>query len=166
MSYLKIKLGGIELDLYAGVTQQAMSTEAGRSDVRLSGGALIRMEHWTRKNVTITGTGWVSLGLSELDYSKPLLLELTQPRVMTSDSNVIPISGMVRTDSKPYGLAKVGARWVNVPASYADGVITLDEVQGATAYRAHYQPMMYVLCDEPPETVDDSFSWTITAREV
>lgn len=166
MSYLKIKLGGIELDLYAGVTQQALATEAGRTDVRLSGGALVRMQHWTRRTVTIKGTGWFGLGLDTLDYSKPLLLELTQPITMTSTSNVIPISGMVRTDSTPYGMAKVGSRWVRVEASLNGNAITVTEVQGATAYRASYQPAMYVLCDEPPEAVDDGFSWTINAREV
>lgn len=169
MPVVHVTLGGLPIELHSGAPQQQYSAETGWSDVRLSQGALVRMAHWRKETITISGDGWMGAGLDGLDYTQPLELRCTQPKTITTESGQATITGTPRPDVVPWGHALVGNQWVLTPVTLSGSDATCTPVAGATLYRVSWMPLYFVLCQPPAEALDPgagSVNWSFTAREV
>lgn len=169
MSRPHVTLGGLPINLHAGAEGQAYSQELGWTDVRLSGGSLVRMAHWAKETISLSGAGWMGLGFDGLDYTQPLELRCTQAKSITGSGTSYTLSSMPRPDVAPWGLALVADKWVKTSVSMAGQVATLSPVAGATTYRVSWMPIFTVLVTPPDEALDSSasaFNWSFIAREV
>lgn len=169
MTHPRVTLGGVPIVLHAGAPTQSYDGLGGASLGRLHGGAAVKMRHWRRTAITISGAGWMNPGLDGLDYDSALELRCTHPQSVTSASTTIALTGTPRPDVAPWGMALVGDQWVPTPCAVADGVATLTPVAGAELYQVAWMPVFQVFCERPPTGLDagaGSFSWTITAEEV
>lgn len=164
-----ITLGGLPIDLHAGAPQQQYAPETGWTDVRLSQGALVRMAHWRKESITISGTGWMGAGLDGLDYTQPQELRCTAPKSVTGPGTELHITGTPRPDVAPWAHALVGKHWVRTPVAVSGQVATCTSVPGASTYRVSWMPVFMVLCQPPAEALDSSaaaINWQFTAREI
>ena len=164
-----VTLGGKPIILHAGAVAQAYSQETGWSDVRLSGGSLVRMAHWARETITMSGAGWMGLGFDALDYTQPLELRCTQPKTITGNSLTYTLNSTPRPDVEPWAHALVGSHWVRTDVSMSGKTATVTAVAGAAAYRVSWMPIFNVLATPPAEALDSaaaSFNWQFTAREI
>ncbi|WP_375738077.1 hypothetical protein [Pseudomonas boanensis] len=167
MSYPRVMLGGVPIELHAGPPAQSYETIGGSSTVRLHEGAAVKLSHWRRTRITLSGTGWMSPGLDGLDYDNALELRCTKQQAITSADNVITLTGTPRPDVAPWALALVGDQWVSTPCVVVAGVATLTPVVGATLYQICWMPVFQVFAEPPPESVEGgNFSWSIVAEEV
>ncbi len=164
-----VTLGGLPIILHAGAPDQSYSQEAGWRDVRLSGGALVRMAHWSKEVIKISGSGWMGLGFDALDFTKPLELRCTQPKTITGTALTYTLNSTPRPDFEPWGHALVGSSWHRVPVSMSGKVATFTAVANATAYRVSWMPLFSVFATPPEEALSasaGSFTWQFTAREI
>ncbi len=169
MSRPHVTLGGLPINLHAGAEGQAYSQELGWTDVRLSGGSLVRMAHWAKESISISGSGWMGLGFDALDFTRPMILNCTQPKTITGTALTYTLTSTPRPDVAPWGHALVAGRWVKAIVAMAGSVATVSPVAGATLYRVSWMPTFTVLATPPDEALDSgagSFSWSFTAREV
>ncbi|MBV2132053.1 hypothetical protein KRX52_04480 [Pseudomonas sp. MAP12] len=169
MTYPRVTLGGVPIVLHAGAPVQSYEPMGGASVVRLHGGAAVKLRHWRRTAISISGSGWMNPGLDGLDYDSALELRCTHPQSVTSASNVITLAGTPRPDVAPWGLALIGDQWQPTPCVVVAGVATLTAVTGATLYQVCWMPVFQVFCERPPTGLDAGagfYSWTITAEEV
>lgn len=169
MSRPHITLAGLPIVLHAGAPEQSYSQEAGWTDVRLSGGSLVRMAHWSKETITISGTGWMGLGFDGIDFTQPQELRCTQPKSITGSGLEYTLTSTPRPDVPPWALALLNGEWVltNVSTTERNAVVT--EVAGATLYRVSWMPVFSVFTKPPEEALDASlaaFEWSFTAREV
>lgn len=169
MSRPNITLAGLPIILHAGAPQQSYLQEAGWTDVRLSGGSLVRMAHWSKESITISGTGWMGLGFDAIDFSQPQELRCTQPKTITGTGLAYTLTSTPRPDVTPWAQALVGRQWVRAGSVANDLAVTVTPVPNAIAYRVSWMPVYVVLARPPAEALDASiaeFSWSFTAREV
>ncbi|MNZ22482.1 hypothetical protein D3C78_395740 [compost metagenome] len=168
MTQPRVTLGGVPIVLHAGAPVQSYEPLGGVSTVRLHGGAAVKMRHWRRTAISISGTGWMNPGLDGLDYDSALELRCTHPQSITSASTTIAITGTPRPDVAPWSHALVDGQWVPTPCSIAAGVATLTPVAGAELYQLLWMPMFMVFMEKPPTGLDagaGTYSWAITAEE-
>lgn len=174
MSRPAVMLAGIPIASASGRADTGYSTEGGWTDVRLSGGKLYRMTHWSKESIRLSGSGWMGPGFDGVDFSQPQELWLADPKSMagrTAADRVFTLTSDVRPDFPPIGLALVGRDWERTGVSLAGRVATLDPLPGATAYRVHWLPRYLVFCSPPEEAITGTagggqFDWQFTAREV
>lgn len=169
MTHPRVTLGGVPLVLHAGAPTQSYEPLGGSAVVRLSGGAAVKMRHWRKTAIAISGTGWMNPGLDGLDYDGPLELRCTHPQSVTSTGTTIALTGTPRPDVAPWAHALVGDQWLRTPCSVAAGVATVTPVAGAELYQVCWMPVFTVFCEPPPTGLDAgaaAFSWSITAEEV
>lgn len=164
-----ITLGGLPIILHAGAPAQSYSQETGWTDVRLAGGSLVRMAHWSKETIAISGGGWMGLGFDALDYTQPLELRCTQPKTITGAGLTYTLNSNPRPDVQPWAHALVGSQWVKTSVAMSGKTATVTAVAGASAYRVSWMPVFNVLAVPPTEALDSStaaFNWQITAREI
>ena len=164
-----VTLGGLPIILHAGAVGQSYSQETGWTDVRLSGGSLVRMAHWSKETITMSGAGWMGLGFDALDYTQPLELRCTQPKTITGNSLTYTLNSTPRPDVEPWAHALIGSHWVRTAVSVSGKTATVTAVAGASAYRVSWMPVFNVLATPPAEALDSaaaSFTWQFTAREI
>lgn len=169
MSRPHITLAGLPIILHSGAPEQSYTQETGWSDVRLSGGSLVRMAHWAKETITLSGTGWMGAGFDAIDFTQPQELRCTQPKSVTGNALTYTLSSTPRPDVAPWALALVGDQWVSTGVSVSEKTATVSAKAGASTYRVSWMPIYTVLVTPPEEALDSSaasFSWTITAREV
>lgn len=169
MPIIHVTLGGLPIELHSGAPQQQYAPESGWTDVRLSQGALVRMAHWAKHAITITGSGWIGAGLDGLDYTQPLELRCTAPKSVTTPTGTATITGTPRPDVAPWAVALVGSRWVETPVTMSGNVATCAPVAGAVMYKVSWMPLFFALCEPPAAAFDASSAttqWTFTAREI
>lgn len=169
MPVVHVTLGGLPIELHSGAPQQQYSAETGWSDVRLSQGALVRMAHWKKETITISGDGWMGAGLDGLDYTQPLELRCTAPKSVTSAGGQAVIIGTPRPDVPPWGHALVGNRWIPTAVTVSGQSAACAPVPAASMYRVSWLPIYMVLCQPPAEALDPgagASSWSFTAREI
>ena len=111
MAAPRLKLGGIEVPLHAGAPRVAYSAAGGAEDARLSGGKLVRMRHWKKWQITISGTGWMATGLDVLDWDEYQDLWCPKPKRVTTTSTEVRIQTDARPDVPVEAHALVGRGW-------------------------------------------------------
>lgn len=164
-----VTLGGLPIILHAGAPDHSYSQEAGWTDVRLSGGSLVRMAHWGKETITISGSGWMGTGFDGLDFTQPQELRCTQPKTVTGNSLSYTLTSTPRPDVEPWAIALVGDQWVNTGVSVSNKTATVIAVTGASTYRVSWMPVYTVLVSPPSESMESSvasYAWSFSAREV
>lgn len=165
MSIPPIMLGGVPIVLHAGAPEESIGPIGGSTVLRMSDGAGVKMQHWQRSAGSISGSGWMPPGLSGLDYSQPLELRSTKVINHVGAGPEFTPLHTPRQDMPPWAQALIGDQWVRVPSSYADGVLTVPPVLGATLYQACYMPVFSVFADAPSETQGAAHGWSINWEE-
>lgn len=169
MANAQIILGGVPLVLHAGAPEETIEPLGGSAVLRMSGGAGIKQQHWTKSAGTISGSGWMPPGLDGLDYTLPLELCSTKVQNIVGAGPEFHLDGTPRPDVEPWAQALIGGRdWVKVPCTFADGIVTVPPVPGATMYQASYLPVFSVLTDKPSgsqSSATAAHSWSITWEE-
>lgn len=165
MSIPSIMLGGVPIVLHAGAPEQSIGPIGGSTVGRMSDGAGVKMQHWQKAAGSISGSGWMPPGLSGLDYSQPLELRSTKVVNHVGAGPEFLLQHTPRPDMAPWAQALVGDRWVRVPSTFADGVLTVPPIPGATLYQACYMPIFSVFADAPSETQGISHGWSINWEE-
>lgn len=160
-----IMLGGVPIVLHAGAPELSEEPIGGSSVLRMSDGAGVKMQHWERMAGTISGAGWIPPGLDGLDYSKPLELRSTQVNAIHGEELQFRLTGTPRPDVAPWADALVGDQWRRVPSAFADGVLTVTPLAGATLYRACWLPVYSVFANRPPKTQSTAHGWSIAWEE-
>lgn len=167
---IPVMLGGVPIIVEAGaVTQNYSGGADGRALIRLSEGELVGLRHWRKYTITLSGSGWVGVGLDGLDYDTRLELRCTKPLTITGLGTTYSLTTDPRPDVAPWADALVGDRWMRTPVSMAGRIATIEPYDGATYYRLQWMPVFIVYADPPEETsgggAGGSIDWTITAQE-
>ncbi len=168
MALPQIMLGGVPLVLHAGAPDESVEPIGGNTLLRMSDGTAVKQQHWAKSAGTISGSGWMPPGLDGLDYTQPLELRSTKVQNMVGDGPEFSLTGTPRPDVAPWAQAMIGRDWVAVPCTYADGVVTVPPVEGATLYQASYLPVFSVFANKPggsQSSATASHSWTINWEE-
>ena len=159
-------LGGIQVPLHAGAPEVNYAPAGGATDVILSGGTPVRMRHFKKQVITITGSGWMATGLDALDWDAYHLLLCPRPKRMATSGLQVTLSADARPDVPVAAQALVGRDWVSAPVSVEGRVVTITPVAGAAQYSVVWYPQFEVLCTPPPEdSAGDRTSWQIICRE-
>ena len=165
----EVTLGGVPIRLQAGAPVCEYSPIGGVTSRRRSGGALVKMRHWRKTAITISGAGWMGPGFAGLNFDGPLELRCTQPLSLYTASLTGTLPGAIRPDFAPWAHAYVAGEWEAAPVVMAGNAFTLTAVPGAVEYHVRWLPMFTVMCEPPPEGLDSSnaaYSWSFTAEEV
>ena len=179
------ELGGIKVAPQGALTfAQSYAAEEGSSVLRMMSGAAVKQFGWSKTTVTTSGTGRYPPGLDSLDYSQPMTMKCSQPREVTSSSNVITLPAARRTDAgfvpvafalvtPAGGDAMLDPRWQPADVSLASNIATITPVSGALQYQVWYWPQITVFATRPtsdwsgqPAGSGHAYSWTLEAREV
>lgn len=161
----RIMLGGVPIVLHAGAPEESVGPIGGSTVLRMSDGAGVKMQHWQKSAGSISGSGWMPPGLAGLDYSPPLELRSTKVINHVGAGPEFALQHTPRPDMAPWAQALIGDRWVRVPCSYADGVVTIPPVPGATLYQACYMPVFSVFAEAPAETQGTEHGWSLNWEE-
>ncbi|AQZ96552.1 hypothetical protein ACFSB1_10695 [Halopseudomonas phragmitis] len=160
-------LGGIPVTLCSGVPAVSYDAPDGYTDAVLSGGRPVRMRHFKKRTITITGTGWIDTGLDSLDWDA--YHELWSPAPMRL-STVLPqatLTSDARPDESVIAEALVSGRRVSTPVEMVGRVASMTPVAGASLYEVVWYPRFTVLCTPPPASLADRVvSWQLFCREV
>ena len=165
----RVTLGGIPIALHAGAPTQSYEPIGGATTVRLHGGAAVKLRHWRKTRISLSGSGWMNPGLDGLDYDSPLELRCTHPQSVSSTGTSIVLTGTPRPDVAPWAQALVDGQWLRTPCTVDAGVASLTAVAGAELYQLCWMPVFQVFTEPPPTGLDagaGTFNWTISAEEV
>ncbi len=174
MALPPLMLGGVPIVLHAGAPEESIEPIGGNSLLRMSGGAAVKQQHWSRSVGSIAGAGWMPPGLTGLDYTGPLELRSTKVQNQAGAGPTFNLDGTPRPDYAPWGQALVGGEWQRVPSSYepgeggGPGVLTIPPVPGATLYMASWLPVFSVFGNKPSESQsrgNNTHNWTFNWEE-
>lgn len=170
MDLHNFKLGGVLVTFDAANTvSQSYSTIGGISSARMGNGTLVKQTAWEKIATTLRGAGRLPHGLDGLDYSQSMTLECMAPMSKHSGINVITIPASRRTDTPPFGYARLKDRLVRTGLSVVINTATLEAVPGADAYVVAWYPVLTVFADAVQSDFSGrgpELSWTINAEEV
>lgn len=169
MTIARVTLAGVPITLQAGAPVQNYSPIGGSTVVRLSLGDAVKMGHWRRCAVAVSGVGALNPGLDGINYDDVLTLDCTSPRANSSPVPRIAIIGTHRPDVQPWGLARLGGVWVKTPCSLVAGMYDIHPVTEATYYQLCWMPRFQVFAEPPQVNRDPSTgvaSWALQAEEV
>lgn len=170
----KLVVDGIEIPTYA-------SLEIAQRYERISASYAARMRSGTRKQrtiwgnklrTTISGSGVIPVGLSNLTTEAPVVIKCIGHRgILSTSRNIALPAGAWRSDagSEPYGRALVGEKWVELIGTMVSDTLQLPDTSGATQYEAVYLPELTVFIDAPADDHPQHgpvFAWTLSAEEV
>ncbi|MCY1211421.1 hypothetical protein D9M72_231320 [compost metagenome] len=164
-----VELGGIPIRTFAGAPRQSYSALGGATLLRRSKGRAVRMQHWVKESITVSGLGWMGPGLDGLDFSQPLELRCTKPMELETTALTGTLPSLPRPDVAPWAFAWVAGELVRTPVVVVGTAFTLTAVPAATAYRLHWLPVFTVFCQKPErgmEAGDNTHDWSFTAEEV
>lgn len=159
-------LGGITVPLHAGAPDVSYAPAGGASDVVLAGGRPVRMRHWHKELITISGTGWMATGLDALDWDAEHTLRCPKPRRMATHGTSVTLPSEPRPDVPVGAHALVGKNWVGTPVTRAGRAVTITPVTGASQYSVYWYPQYTVLVTPPGEESGTDVSWQLVCREV
>jgi hypothetical protein len=163
----QVILGGIPVTLETGEPQHLYSYAGGRTDVRLSQGKPVAMRSFTKRLITISGTGWVSTGLDSLNWDNYHILQCAVPLRVSGSSSSLTITADSRPDEPVLAQALVDGQWVGASVAMTGRVGDITPVTGATMYTLTWYPQFTVLCEPPDEGYGSgAVDWQIICSEV
>jgi len=163
----QLVLGGIPVSLHTGEPAHSYGYVGGRTDVTLSGGTPVPMRSFTKRLITISGSGWVSTGLDALNWDAYHFLLCAVPLRVSGIDSTLTITADSRPDEPVRAQALVGEDWVSTDVSMVGRVGTITPVAGASVYTLTWFPQFTVLCEPPEEGYGSgAVDWQIICREV
>lgn len=169
---IEVMLGGIAISPHAsgGFPQQEYrQVPDGVTEDTRSGGSLVKMVHFRKTIITISGAGLMGHGFEGLNFDEPLELLCTAPKSLRTAGTTGVIPGSIRQDNAPWAYARIERRQVPTPVTMAGNAFTLTPVPGATDYTVLWMPRFMVSCELPDEAIQRSefpYAWSFDAREV
>lgn len=169
---MDVKLGGLAITPLASggfPDQSYQPASEGVTEDRRTSGSMVKMVHFRKTVITISGAGLMGLGFDALDFDQPLELLCTKPRMLITESLTGVIPGSIRPDAAPWAFARVGNREVRTPIAMAGNAFTLTPQAGATSYKVAWMPRFIVSCEPPQEALRAGqfpYAWSFDAREV
>lgn len=162
----QLVLGGIPVTLYSGAPAVQYGYAGGATDVILSGGRPVRMRHWDKRLITVSGSGWMTTGLDALDWDAEHVLLSPVPLRVSGQTATLTLTADVRPDEPVTAQALVGDTWRPASVSVTGRTATITPVAGATLYTVAWFPRFVVLCEPPDEDYSGgAVDWQIICRE-
>lgn len=174
MSFPDLIIGGIVVPRRASLKISQDYQPFGSAGVlRMGDGSgLIQSSDWQKLRTTINCTGWSPNGLDGINWRDPagVAISCITPLSIISASRVIAIPGTLRGDHTVLGYAMLGNREIETGVVMAGNTATLDEVDGATAYKVRWLPVLTCFCDggiRPSYSSDaNEFAWSLEGEEL
>lgn len=169
MTLPMLVIGGVPVALHAGAPVEQHSALGGPEIVRLTSGVGVPMTHWSRRAISISGSGFMPPGLAGLDFARPFELLSTKPECIVGPGRQFLMTSAVRDDFSPWGQALVGRNWLDSPVTVAGLNVEVAAVVGATLYRVGWYPKFIVSGRAPQEEGDagaNNHSWRFDCEEV
>ncbi len=151
------EIGGLVIPLTAALSlRQRIEVVGGRNALRFADGASLRQMSWEKLRVTLTGDGWVPLGIGALDFDSTMTLRCGLPEALRNASGIITLPSSRRTDAgyTPYARAHLPDGDVSTTVSLVGNVATCIAVTGAISYTVSYYPELTVWADHPLQEFD------------
>ena len=160
---------------------QDYSYEESSTVIRFMNGRAFKTINWSKIVTSISGSGIMPIGISQLDYTGEILLRCGAPRNIMSTTNIIAMppyrvdaDGLptatveYREDGiySPTGRAWIDGFWKPTPVSLTGNVATLTLVAGASRYMVEYFPELVVIFAERPSEsfkANGDSSWSFSA---
>jgi hypothetical protein len=174
MSFPDLIIGGIVVPRRASLKiSQDYQPFGSASLLRMGDGSgLIQSSDWQKVRTTINFTGWSPTGLDGINWRDPagVTIACITPLSMISESHVITIPGTIRADHYVLGYAMLGSSEIETTVEMVGNVATLNEVEGATAYKVRWLPVLTCFCDggiRPSYTSDaNEFGCSLSGEEL
>lgn len=165
------ELGGVLVPLTVALNlNQSIARVGGRSSLRFANGTSLRQQAWQKLRVTLSGDGWVPLGLDSLNFEATMQFRAGVPHALRANGNVITLPVARRTDAGylPFARAHTADGDVATPVALDGNVATCTVVSGALSYTVSYYPQLTVWADPPEQQFDRagaSASWELLLEE-
>ncbi len=165
------ELGGLVVPITAALgLSQSISVMGGRSSLRLGNGARLTQQSWEKLRISLSGDGWVPLGLDALDFEATMTFRAGVPHALRANGNVVTLPAARRTDTGylPFARAHTPEGDVNTTLEIAGNVATCAAVTGAISYTVSYYPQLTVWADPPEQQFDRanaSSGWELNLEE-
>ncbi|MCQ4311685.1 hypothetical protein NAV33_07225 [Pseudomonas stutzeri] len=170
MAIPRVTLNGVSIAAAAGSPVHNYSPLGGASTVRMHGGAGVKVKHWRKTLISISGSGSLNPGIDHLDYDSVMTLHCSSPMAASSvgTETVIEMRGKARPDFAPWGLYRIGTGWRKTSCTVTDGFAHLTPVEGAEQYQVLWYPTYQVFAEPPQHSRDAStgaVGWSFVAEE-
>ena len=133
----------------------------GFSTIRMMDGTGIKQSQWQKLRISISGSGGIPPGITDLDYTKVITLKCGAPRAITRATNSFTVIPPHRTDTgyTPIVFKLVEGFWVS-----------LDATGTGTKFLMIYYPQINAIVNPPQESYTwdgaSPSSWSIIAEEI
>lgn len=165
------EIGGLVIPITAAFSlRQQIEVAGGRAALRFANGASLRQVAWEKLRATLSGDGWVPLGIEALDFGSTMNLKCGLPAARRNASGVITLPAARRTDTgyTPYARAHLPTGDVETAVVLAGNVATCTTVSGAVSYTVSYYPELTVWADPPAQNFDGAgaaTSWELILEQ-
>ena len=172
MAIILPELGGVTIEVPSGhEVSQDYEEIGGYSDIRALDGTAIRQSNWARLSTTLSGRGFFPTGLSQLDYSRPMVLKCCTPRIVSSQGRLSAAIPTKRRNDVPLFVTAVlnATDTRRVPFVLSGNSVAITAVNGAVDYLVCYYPQITVYANpirEENSRHDDEYSWQLECEEV
>lgn len=139
---------------------------------RTMDGTGVRQGTYSKLKVTITGTGYFPLGLSDLDTFISHTLYCGAPRAITRPVPTFALSTDRRIEQgyEPFAMAIMPDGTIrDTSVTMSGNVASCVVIPGASAYRVMYYPVLQVFIEPPKESTDlrgANFGWSLICEEI
>lgn len=160
----------VPLEASEGLSQEIAQIKRGIAR-RLANKSLIYRSTGAKKYRTrISGGGWVSCGLSDVDFEQEVVIRCVEPLPCHSATNEVILPAGRRSDITFPAHAVVDGSLVETSITQiVSNTATLEVVAGATEYRVECYQELTVVGADFTETLNmetGKYSWTLSAEEV
>ncbi len=165
------EIGGLVIPLTAAFSmRQRVDVVGGRNALRFANGASLRQVVWEKLRVTLSGDGWVPLGIGALNFGATMNLKCGLPEALRHASGVVTLPAARRTDTGylPFARAHLLEGDVATTVSLVGNVATCAAVTGAISYTVSYYPELTVWADPPTHEFDGAgaaTSWELILEQ-
>lgn len=176
MSFPDLIIGGIVVPRRGIKITQEYEPLGAASLLRMGNGeGIIQSNEWQKLRTSISCSGWAVSGLDGLNWldEAGIVIACYTPLSISTDSSddhVVTIPGTIREDHEPLGYALFGSREVPTGISMAGNIATLEEVEGATAYKVRWLPVLTCFCPGGVKpgysTSGNEFAWSLIGEEL
>lgn len=165
------ELGGVVVPITAALSlSQSVTLLGGRSRLRFANGASLAQQAWAKLGISLTGEGWVPLGLDALDFESTMTFKAGLPRALRANAGVVTLPAGRRSDAgyEPFARAHLPDGDVATTVALVGNVATCAAVTGAISYTVSYYPQLTVWADPPEQGMDRAqavATWSLNLEE-
>lgn len=169
---MNFELGGVRVPILACLEFSQTYEPIGGSVIhRMQSGKAVKQTHYTKWRTTLSGQGWIPVGLNALDYRLAQCLKCAAPQSVFSTYPCLTLPTARRQDEPfvPKGFAMVGQELMEVAMEMQADIATLSAIPDARGYCVHYYPEWQVFAEMTQMQANlhnAEFSWSITAEQI